>query len=312
MSVAVIVVNYNAGDWLLRSVQSAAQEPLVNSVTIVDNASKDNSLLRVKDWISSVDGSANNKYDRANAKKIGIIENPKNVGFGKANNQVLQVFLDQDDSDYALLLNPDCELSAEALPAMLPYFQQPQNQRLGMASCVIKNTDGSIQSTCRRNFPTPLTAFLRMSQLYRFECFGFGKRHDFDLGSQPLPPSFVDVEAISGAFMLVRMSAVKEVGLFDEAYFMHCEDLDWCKRFAQKGWRVGFVPEVAVLHEKGISSKTRRIGVLLNLHQGMLRFFDKFYRNQYSLPFRLLVKGGIVLSFVVRATVSLFKGLWIK
>ena len=295
MSVAVIIVNYNAGQWLQKSVASALQSTQVTQVYVVDNASTDNSIAELK--VSLGDPSVF-------SEKISWILNSENLGFGSANNQALEKILDNQLSnvDFVLLLNPDCELSRDVLPAMLPYFDK--YQELGMASCVINNVDGSIQSTCRRNFPTPWAAFLRMSQLQRL---GFARQHDFDLGSQPLPGEFDMVEAISGAFMLVRVNAIREVGIFDEAYFMHCEDLDWCKRFSENGWQVGFVPEVSVLHEKGVSSQSRPVGVLWNLHQGMLRFFDKFYRQQYSLPFRVLVKLGIYISFFVRVMLSVFR-----
>ncbi len=299
MSVATVIVNYNAGSWLLKSVKSALQDTLITAVYVVDNASNDDSLDMLKEYVAQ-----HASTDGIDAEKLNIVENAHNLGFGKANNQALLKLLERKEFEFVLLLNPDCELSPNVLSSMLPYFQK--HPKLGMASCVINNSDGTIQSTCRRNFPTPWTAFLRMSQL---QCFGVGKQYDFDLGAKPLPQSFVDVEAISGAFMLVRMTAVKEVGLFDEAYFMHCEDLDWCKRFAQKGWRVGFVPEVSVLHDKGVSSKARPIGVLWNLHQGMLIFFDKFYRDQYSMMFRTLVRIGIYISFLGRAGMSLLKGV---
>lgn len=293
MSVAVIIVNYNAGEWLLRSVKSATQDGLVKHVFVVDNASEDSSLVLLEEYIAS---------KSTGSDKIRLIKNSENLGFGKANNLVLSSLLEQEQIEFALLINPDCELTNDVLPVMLPYFEK--HAELGMAGCVIRNIDGSVQTTCRRNFPTPWSAFLRMSQLQRL---GFAKQHDFDLGAQTLPDSFDTVEAISGAFMLVRMEAVKDVGIFDETYFMHCEDLDWCKRFSNKQWQVGFVPEVSVLHEKGVSSQTRRIGVLWNLHQGMLHFFEKFYRNQYSFIFRFIVRMGIYLSFVIRASLNILK-----
>jgi len=122
-----------------------------------------------------------------------------------------------------------------------------------------------------------------------------------------MPDALQHVEAISGAFMLARLEAVRDVGSFDEAYFMHCEDLDWCKRFGLKGWMVGFVPEVSVVHEKGVSSKARPVGVLWNLHQGMLYFFDKFYRSEYNVFMRYIVKIGIYGSFICRAGFSMLK-----
>ena len=103
------------------------------------------------------------------------------------------------------------------------------------------------------------------------------------------------------------MSAVKQVGLLDEGYFMHCEDLDWCKRFELGQWKVAFVPAAHVVHAKGVSTQSRPIGVLYTLHTGMNRFFDKFYAKQTSLRLRLIVKFGIASSFIARAGVSLIK-----
>ena len=301
MTLAVIIVNYNAGEWLQRSVRSAVQSPEVDAVFVVDNASQDASISGLKDALGIDDDNASE-----HSHKLQLILNSENVGFGKANNQILKQIVEPETSnvdslsfDYVLLLNPDCELFPDVLPVILNYFSHHPN--LGMAGCVIKDSEGSIQSTCRRKFPTPWTAFLRMSQLSRF---GFVKQYDFDLGVQALPDSLELVEAISGAFMLVRVEAIKQIGIFDEQYFMHCEDLDWCKRFQLENWDVGFIPEVSVLHEKGVSSQSRPIGVLWNLHRGMLRFFDKFYRHQSPLYLRIIVPIGVYASFLVRSLKS--------
>jgi GT2 family glycosyltransferase len=100
---------------------------------------------------------------------------------------------------------------------------------------------------------------------------------------------------------------MNEVGLLDEEYFMHCEDLDWCMRFAKADWKVGFLPNVFVTHAKGVSSKSRPIGVLLTLHKGMDRFFDKFYRESTPAALRLIVKLGIAVSFVARAGMAFIR-----
>jgi GT2 family glycosyltransferase len=302
MSLAVLIVNYNAGDWLQRSVKSALASLEVDAVFVVDNDSSDNSIELLRHTLVGVDES--------DSVKVEIVLNQENIGFGRANNQILNQLIEAGTEkvfDYVLLLNPDCELSPDVLPVMLNYFSN--NKKLGMASCVIKDIDGSVQTTCRRKFPTPWTAFLRISQLQRL---GFAKESDFDLGSRDLPEHMEKVEAISGAFMLVRVQAMKEVGVFDDAYFMHCEDLDWCKRFQLLNWDVGFIPEVSVIHEKGVSSRSRPVGVLWNLHSGMLRFFDKFYKNQSPLYLRVFVRIGIYASFLVRSGISILKGVTVK
>lgn len=289
MTVTVAIVNYNAGDWLQRCVASVLGSTQVNRVVVVDNA--------------SVDGSADSIAATFHDDRLEVIHNSQNRGFAAANNQVLQRCLDGEfNTDYVLLLNPDCELRESVFDTMLPKFKQ--NPEMGMAGCVIYNDDGSVQVTCRRNFPTPSTALIRMLQLHRLPFLNVS---EFNLGAEPLPDTMQWVEAISGAFMLVKVAALKDVGLLDEAYFMHCEDLDWCMRFSQSGWRIGFVPDVSVVHAKGVSSQSRPIAVLWTLHRGMIRFFGKFYREKYSAPLRWLVVLGIYASFVARAGLH-----WVK
>ena len=288
----IIIVNYNADDWLSRAVGSALRHS-DGVVTVVDNASSDQSVVTTQSMI--------------NDPRLRWILNKHNLGFAAANNQVLESL----DSEFAVLMNPDCELSSDALEVIFAAFDQ--NPKMGLASCRISNSDGSTQSTCRRRFPTPWSALMRMLQLHRlfpnnpsFANFDYGDSIDINSTQVEF------VEAISGAFMVARKSAIENVGLLDQEYFMHCEDLDWCKRFALAGWSVGFVPSVSVLHAKGVSSQSRPIAVLWTLHKGMNRFFDKFYRDQYSWLLRSTVKLGIIASFVTRAGLAFVNGLFRK
>ena len=109
------------------------------------------------------------------------------------------------------------------------------------------------------------------------------------------------MEAISGAFMLVRRGALEAIGALDEGYFLHCEDLDWCMRFREAGQQVLFVPDVAVVHHKGACSKDRPLRVLWHMHRGMIRFYGKFFRDRYPLPMMWLVYAGVWLRFAGQA-----------
>ena len=288
-STHIIIVNYNAGDWLIRSVRSALAFS-EGRISIVDNASSDNSI-------------ANARREFSGQARLNWIENADNRGFAAANNQVLEVL----EADFAVLMNPDCEINAQSLPLILDAFSASPN--MGLASCRILNEDGSLQATCRRRFPTPWSALVRMLQLHKvfpqnmqFANFDYGDEVAVDSGTHA-------VEAISGAFMVVKKQALEQVGVLDQAYFMHCEDLDWCKRFDLHGLDVGFVSSASVLHAKGVSSASRPIKVLWTLHQGMNRFFDTHYSNQYPWPLRYLVKLGIGLSFLVRTVLTILKGI---
>ena len=279
MNAHIVIVNYNAGDWLVRSVGSALRYTTAR-VSVVDNASIDSSIADLKRAFKE-------------ESRLEVIINAQNVGFATANNQILNNL----ENDYVVLMNPDCELKQDALDRIISVMQD--NETIGLASCRILNADGSLQKTCKRRFPTPKTAGLRMLGMSRLF-----PQHDFDFGNKVSDSnSFEILEAVSGAFMVVRKSAMDKVGVLDEKYFMHCEDLDWCKRFALAGWDVAFVPSAEVVHAKGVSSKARPIRVLWNLHRGMDRFFTKFYIDT-PWPLRYLVKIGIYLSFIVRAIVS--------
>ncbi len=290
INIHIVIVNFNSGEWLSRALTSALEFSDA-IISVVDNASTDESLELAKSLFRS--------------ERIDWISNDNNVGFAAANNQVLKNI----DSDFAVLMNPDCEIREGTLTEIINAFDA--NPRYGIASCRILNEDLSLQPTCRRYFPTPWSALVRMLKLNRlfpnsphFADFDYGNVLSVD---EPVH----EVEAISGAFMVVRKRAIEEVGLLDEGYFMHCEDLDWCKRFELAGWQVGFVPSAEVLHAKGVSSKSRPVKVLWTLHKGMNRFFDKFYRKQYSLPLRMFVKVGIYLSFITRSALAIMKS-WFK
>lgn len=296
-----VMVNYNAGEWLARALSSVCIHGGANiSISIVDNASVDNSVNNAKLVLEALPSKASVQW----------LENTQNLGFAAANNQIL-VHL---ESDFAVLMNPDCEINQNTLPQILQAFAD--HPRMGIASCRILNEDGSMQNTCRRRFPTPWSALVRMLQLHQlfpnlaaFKDFDYGALPNDDASSAQQSNQVEFIEAISGAFMVVRKSAMAHVGMLDEAYFMHCEDLDWCKRFQLQGWQVGFVPGASVVHAKGVSSASRPVRVLWTLHTGMLRFFDKFYKQRYPLLLRWLVKLGIMLSFIGRAALVLLRNL---
>ena len=134
---------------------------------------------------------------------------------------------------------------------------------------------------------------------------------DFYLHTQPLPTTPIEVEAISGALMLVSRAAVEDVGSWDERYFLHCEDLDWCMRFRQKHWKILFVPDAPVIHHLGHSSRVRPYFVEWHKHKGMIYFYRKFFQHQYPGVLMWLVDAGVWMRFgmiVVRRFISRVMG----
>lgn len=279
-----IVVNYNAGDLLEKCIESLRTCPIVSKIIVVDNASYDDSLVAIE--------SSSDLY---------IIRNSQNLGFASACNLGMSLCA----SDYLLFLNPDCSFLTGALEIILKAMQN--NSTVGMAGGLLVNEDGSEQAGGRRAVPTPWRSFVRAFGLNRFEARWPKLFFDFYLHRQPLPVRPIEVEAISGACMLVKRRAIEEVGLWDEGYFLHCEDLDWCMRFRQSGWKILFVPEARITHQRGACSRSRPFFVEWHKHKSMLRFYRKFFKHQYPGIFMWFVTVGVWFRFFLVAGYFLAK-----
>ena len=275
--VSVIVVNFNGGRLLAEAVRSALASTVPVEVIVADNGSTDGSMDLLRELLG---GDA----------RLQMIENGANLGFSRANNLALRYAR----SDYFLFLNPDCLMGPDALEEVLNVIGARSD--VGMAGCLIRNPDGTEQAGCRRSIPTPWRSLVRVLHLDRL--FGTGGHfRSFALTGEPLPSGPVEVEATSGAFMLVRRSALEAVGVLDEGYFLHCEDLDWCLRFRQKGWKILFVPDVRVVHERGACSRSHPIFVEWHKHRGMVRFYRKFFQRRYPAVLMWVVVFGVWLRF---------------
>ena len=271
--ISAIIVNYNAGELLRSCVDSLLNCPLEIEIIVLDNASTDGSLDALLGLTC-----------------VQIIKNPVNVGFAAACNSGARVA----SAQFLLFLNPDCFFKQGTLARLLEAVLV--DDRVGMAGGCLTNLDGTEQAGGRRAVPTPWRSFVHAFGLVRFSDRWPRLFFNFHLHKQPLPDHNIEVEAISGACMLVKRVAMADVGPWDEGYFLHCEDLDWCMRFRQKGWKILFVPSARVTHALGVSSRSRPIFVEWHKHKGMTRFYRKFFRHQYP---------GVLMGFVAL-------GVWLR
>jgi len=279
----VIIVNYNTGDMLRGNIKQLLELPFIAEVIVVDNFSHDGSI-DVIEKIANLD------------HRVKFIRNDKNVGFAKACNIAVS---HAGESEYLLFLNPDCRIDNYSLEKLMGSMKDDPGA--GMAGPLLLNPDGTEQPGGRRAVPTPWRSFVRSFGLYKLgNCYP-KLFNDFQLHKEPLPDAPVEVEAISGACMMVRRSTLESVGFLDEGYFLHCEDLDWCMRFRQKGWKIMFVPKAKAIHCQGTSSGGRPIFVEWHKHKGMARFYNKFFRHQYPSVLMWLVMAGIWLRFIAKS-----------
>ena len=277
--VSVIIVNFNAGKLLNQCVSSVLASNIPVSIYVVDNASQDNSLQLLEPIID----------------RIKLIKNSNNLGFAPAANLVLA---DTTNSKYLLFLNPDCLIYPDTISKFVAVMDQ--NPQAGMAGCVVRNPDGSEQLSSRRSVPTPWRSLIQVFHLNKFF-------QSFLLTNQVLPTKPIEIEGISGSCMFVRRTALDIVGAMDESYFLHCEDLDWFMRFRAKNFSILFIPDIEIVHFKGVCSVKTPIKVEWYKHRGMVKFYRKFFRDKY--PFILFwgVITMVWLRFISVAIRQLFK-----
>lgn len=276
---SIIIVNYNSGNHLqdcLASIEKVEDEADIYTY-VVDNASMDGSAVEAKKKFSWVQ----------------FILNRENLGFGKANNQILK----KVDTEYILLLNPDAVLEEGVIKKMIAFMNK--NKDVGAATCKVVHENGEIDWATHRGFPTPWASLLYM----------FGNDTKYHLTERNFSEPH-EVDAISGAFFITRKTIVDEVGVFDEDYFMYAEDIDLCYRIKQAGYKIMYVPDVQIVHLKGVSSglKKHSQGIttanletkkrsLNAFYKTMKIFYKKHYEKKYFFLINWLVYLGIDLKW---------------
>jgi hypothetical protein len=230
--------------------------------------------------------------------EVRFIGNDRNLGFGKANNQALN----KARGRYVLFQNPDTLIEENTLRVLMR--RMDADPRIGICGPKILNADGSLQAACRRSFPTPSVALpklLGLSKLFPKSKW-FGK---YNLTYRDPGQSYA-VDAVSGSFMFCRGALVRELGGFDEDFFMYGEDLDLCRRVQLSGKSVYYIPETTIIHYKGESSKSAPFDSLLAFYRAMDIFVRKHFSPAYSLFSSLFFRLGILLHLLYDLTAKVF------
>lgn len=275
LDLSIIIVNWNTRDLLAKCLRDV--ETTVKNVSyetwVVDNASGDGSPEMV----------------RRDFPNVRLIANTENVGFARANNQAMQAA----EGRYILLLNSDAFVKERTIDHMVAFLdERPQ---AGMAGCKLLYEDGRLQPSCYR-FPTlwsELVIAFGLDKLFpKNPLFGGYAMTDWDYGDVR------EVDVIMGAFMLARAEAVQQVGLMDESFFMYSEEVDWCYRFKQAGWKVYFTPEVETVHLWGGSSRAVKVETLLRLYRSRVQFFRKHYGGTAAALYKLILGINCLIRIV--------------
>jgi GT2 family glycosyltransferase len=267
----VVIVHYETLDDLNKCLDAlAASAPAASAeIIVVDNASRE--------FVASA----------VSTRFPGVValENDINVGFARAANRGLRIARGR----YLLLLNPDAVVAPDTLAQMVRYMDERPD--VGCATARLVLSDGRLDLACRRSFPTPLRAFYRLTLISRL----FPRSRRFAQYNLTYLDEHqeAEIDAPSGAFMMVRSAVRDEIGLLDERYFMYGEDLDWAFRIKHAGWRVMYAPITTVEHVKRASSSKSRVRTIRAFYEAMRIFYREHYEGSYPRPVSWLTYAAI-------------------
>lgn len=287
MKLSVIIVNYNVQHFLeqcLHSVRKAASG-IEMEVFVVDNNSVDGSVQMVK-----------NKFP-----EVHLIANKENVGFSKANNQAIRI----SKGEYVLLLNPDTVVEENTFRKVIDFMDAHADA--GGLGVQMIDGKGNFLPESKRGLPTPSVAFYKIFGLSKLfpKSKTFGRYH---LGFLDRNKTH-EVDVLSGAFMLLRKTALDKVGLLDEDYFMYGEDIDLSYRIVLGGYKNYYFHDTRIIHYKGESTKKSSVNYVFVFYRAMVIFAKKHFSQKNASLFSFLINIAIYLRAGVALLMRFIKAI---
>lgn len=277
--ISVIIISYNTRQMTLDCLRAleADLKDAPAEIWVVDNASRDGSAEAI----------------RAAFPQVRLIENPRNAGFGAANNLALR----QAEGEFLLLLNSDAFVHPGAVAALAQYLRA--HPRVGLVGPRLLNRDGSVQQSCYR-YPSPLRAWMEnlgiASLLSRHPVFGDYRRWAHETERS--------VEWVIGACLLVRREAYEQAGGFDEDFFMYQEETDWQRRLRDGGWEIAFTSAAQVTHLGGASGAAEQSRINAHFFDSLDYYTRKHHGLRGLVSLRLAMIVGAALRTLVWAAVA--------
>ncbi len=245
---------------------------LTLEVIVVENASRDGSLEAIRERFPGV----------------VLIENAVKEGFSANHNKAIR----RAGGEFIFILNDDTIVHEGTLGTMVGFLRG--HPEAGAVGGTLMYPDGTLQYTGKGR-PTLLAAAMVSLGLHRLfpknpVTARYYNRKDSYSGVE-------EVESINGAALMVRRSMLDKVGLLDEGFFLYCEDVDWCIRMREAGYRLYYLPEARITHYRGASTKGRRmVGIY---HRSLVRFYRKHYAGKHSFVVNAAAYAAIALRFAV-------------
>lgn len=282
IDLSIIIVSWNVSDLLRACLETVMAGSLVldegrsggikAEIIVVDSASEDDTLAMLKDF-----------------PQVVVDAQGENIGFTRGNNQGFV----RARGRYLLMLNPDTEVMGDAIAQMVAYMDAHPD--VGIVGPRTLNSDGSIQST-RRRFHTRWTAFFESTWLE-----GYAPRHVLDefYVKDIEDDAIADVDWVQGSALMARREVYEQVGGLDEGYIMYAEEMDWCKRAKDAGWRVVYWGVGSIVHHGGKS--TEQAGAFKHIHfqTSKVRYFRKYHGVLFSEILRLFLLVSYASQYMI-------------
>ncbi len=285
IDLSIIIVNYNTFKLTRDTIDSCLAEPTnyKYEIFLVDNKSSDDSLFKLKEYFKR----------EIETGILKIIENSDNKGFANANNLAIS----QARGDFILLLNSDTIVKEKTIDRCMDYMTAGVNADVGALGCKVSLADGTLDKACRRSFPNPVNSFYKL-----FNVNTSSDKNNYNLDDLD-DDGVYEIDCLVGAFMLVRKTTIDDVGVLDDTFFMYGEDIDWCYRIKQAGWRIIYFGEAEIIHYKGASSenkktKKRNPKLVYEFYRAMYVFYRKHYTKKYNFFLNIAVYMGIFLLLI--------------
>lgn len=282
MNLSIVILNYRTFELTRDTVNSVLRYsyPFSYEIIVVDNASGDDSLMKLQDYFKD---------------KVKFIESKENNGFAAGNNLALR----QVKSDYVLLLNSDTVVWENTLENVYSYMEQHTD--VGACGCRVRLESGELDKACKRTFPNVKNSFFRLFHIPN-------KSQDDNYNLTDLPDDEVyEIDCLTGAFMFIRDRALEDAGLLDETFFMYGEDIDLCYRIKEAGWKIVYYGKNSITHFKGASSKKQKNKLIYEFYHAMYIYYKKRHAEESSFIVNIVVYFGISVLCILKLFLNLFK-----
>lgn len=282
IDVSVIIVNWNAGNYLKQTINSLLEQTkeLNYEVIVLDNLSNqsDISYKYMKEELELFD-------------HVNVIFNDDNLGFAKANNKGMDIAKGRN----ILLLNPDVIVKNNMVKILSDYLDHHDD--VAIIGPKVLNIDETFQTPCMRGEPYPIYVLAHLSGLA-----GIFKNNEkinkFALNHYNRD-NIQTVAGLSGCCMMIKKSVIDLVGKMDEQFFMYQEETDWCWRIHNANWKLIYNPEAVIIHDRGATTKKRIFKSNYIFTLSMMKFFKKHHFKRYNLVqitfFTILIWSNLIL-----------------